>query len=186
MADLVIFVGLGFIFTKTRVAEKIDPDRLIAALIGAVAIAGLGLSLWFAFVARVRNRHLRERDGTQKSAESMSDMPPALLSTDPASAVYAAWMMGRVLQASIRSLNCGIATRRTSSTRLAKMNSISLRTSREDRADPSGWPWAGSRYRIPARRAASTFSLMPPMGSTSPVSVISPVIATSLRAGSLV
>ena len=35
--------------------------------------------------------------------------------------------------------------------------------------------------RMPARRAASTFSLMPPIGSTSPVSVISPVMAVSLR-----
>ena len=36
---------------------------------------------------------------------------------------------------------------------------------------------------MPARRAASTFSLMPPTGSTLPESVISPVIATSLRTG---
>jgi hypothetical protein len=33
----------------------------------------------------------------------------------------------------------------------------------------------------PARRAASTFSLMPPTGSTRPRRLISPVIATSLR-----
>ena len=39
---------------------------------------------------------------------------------------------------------------------------------------------------MPARRAASTFSLTPPIGSTSPVSVISPVMAVSLRAGCLV
>ena len=37
---------------------------------------------------------------------------------------------------------------------------------------------------MPARRAASTFSLTPPIGSTRPVSVISPVMAVSLRAGS--
>ena len=36
---------------------------------------------------------------------------------------------------------------------------------------------------IPARRAASTFSLMPPTGSTRPDSVISPVIARSPRTG---
>ena len=36
---------------------------------------------------------------------------------------------------------------------------------------------------MPARCAASTFSLMPPTGSTRPRSVISPVIATSLRIG---
>ena len=38
---------------------------------------------------------------------------------------------------------------------------------------------------MPSRRAASAFSLMPPTGSTSPVSVISPVIATSSRTASL-
>jgi hypothetical protein len=50
LADLVLFAGLGFLFTKTRAAEKIDPSRLVGALIGAVAIAALGLALWFAFV----------------------------------------------------------------------------------------------------------------------------------------
>ncbi len=50
LADLVLFLVLGFIFTKVGVLEKIAPDRLIAVLIGAVAIAGLGLALWFAFV----------------------------------------------------------------------------------------------------------------------------------------
>ncbi|MGA2037631.1 MAG: hypothetical protein ABSH42_00020 [Bryobacteraceae bacterium] len=50
LADLVLFVGLGLIFTKTRAAEKIDPNRLTVALIGAVAIGALGLALWFAFV----------------------------------------------------------------------------------------------------------------------------------------
>ncbi|MNC89246.1 hypothetical protein D3C83_51520 [compost metagenome] len=34
---------------------------------------------------------------------------------------------------------------------------------------------------IPARSAASTFSLTPPIGSTRPRKLISPVIATSLR-----
>jgi hypothetical protein len=37
--------------------------------------------------------------------------------------------------------------------------------------------------RMPARRAASTFSLTPPTGSTRPDSVISPVIAMSPRTG---
>ena len=36
---------------------------------------------------------------------------------------------------------------------------------------------------MPARRAASTFSFTPPMGKTRPVSVISPVMATSPRQG---
>ena len=38
-------------------------------------------------------------------------------------------------------------------------------------------------FLIPCRRAASTFSRMPPTGSTRPLSVISPVIATSSRTG---
>ena len=50
LADLVLFLVLGFIFTQTGALEKIAPDRLIAVLIIAVAIAGLGLGLWFAFV----------------------------------------------------------------------------------------------------------------------------------------
>jgi uncharacterized membrane protein SirB2 len=47
--DLLLFVGLGFIFMQTKVAEKIDPNRLIRVLVGAVGIAALGLALWYAF-----------------------------------------------------------------------------------------------------------------------------------------
>jgi len=50
LVDLLLFVGLGFMFMNVRVAEKMTADRLIAVLIGAVVIAGLGLALWFAFV----------------------------------------------------------------------------------------------------------------------------------------
>ena len=39
---------------------------------------------------------------------------------------------------------------------------------------------------MPARCAASTFSFTPPIGSTLPRSVISPVIATSFRTGTRV
>ena len=39
------------------------------------------------------------------------------------------------------------------------------------------------RRVIPARCAASAFSFRPPIGSTCPVSVISPVIAVSSRTG---
>ena len=46
LADLALFVGLGFILGK--VAEKMDPNRLIRILVGSVVIAGLGLALWFA------------------------------------------------------------------------------------------------------------------------------------------
>jgi hypothetical protein len=50
LIDLALFVGLGLIFSRTRVAERINAGRLIAWLIGAVAIAAIGLGLWFAFV----------------------------------------------------------------------------------------------------------------------------------------
>ena len=49
LIDVVLFVGLGFIFMNTRIAERIHPSRLIAALLGAVAVAALGLALWYAF-----------------------------------------------------------------------------------------------------------------------------------------
>ena len=49
LVDLLLFVGLGFIFMNTKVAEKIDANRLIRVLIGAVGVAGLGLALWYAF-----------------------------------------------------------------------------------------------------------------------------------------
>lgn len=50
IADLIVFVALGCIFTSTRAAERISADRLIVTLTGAVAAASLGLVLWFAFV----------------------------------------------------------------------------------------------------------------------------------------
>lgn len=50
LADLVVFLGLGLLFMKTGLAEKIEPNRLVSVLVGSVAIAGLGLAAWFAFV----------------------------------------------------------------------------------------------------------------------------------------
>jgi len=49
LADLVLFAGLGLIFTSTGMAQKMDPNRLIGTLIGAVMIAAAGLTLWFAW-----------------------------------------------------------------------------------------------------------------------------------------
>jgi len=48
LVDLLLFVGFGLIFTKTRVVEKMDPNRLVGVLVGAVGIAALGLALWYA------------------------------------------------------------------------------------------------------------------------------------------
>jgi hypothetical protein len=49
LLDFVLFAGLAFIFMSAGIAEKIRAGRLIAVLIGAVVVAGLGLALWFAF-----------------------------------------------------------------------------------------------------------------------------------------
>lgn len=50
LADLVVFAGLGSVFTMSRVAQRMDANRLTGLLVGAVAIAALGLALWFALV----------------------------------------------------------------------------------------------------------------------------------------
>jgi multisubunit Na+/H+ antiporter MnhB subunit len=50
LADLGLFVALGFIFTHSKIAGKTDPNRLIGFLIGAVVIGALGLALWYVFV----------------------------------------------------------------------------------------------------------------------------------------
>src|ERR1700722_5923263 len=47
LADLVLFAGLGFVFTHMRVGYKIGAERLVGVLIGAVAVAGLGLAVWY-------------------------------------------------------------------------------------------------------------------------------------------
>ena len=49
LLDLLLFIGLGCIFMRTKASEKIPPRRLIGGLILAVGIAVPGLALWFAF-----------------------------------------------------------------------------------------------------------------------------------------
>jgi hypothetical protein len=48
LADVILFAGLGLIFLKTGVAERISPNRLISVLTWSVAAAGIGLVAWFA------------------------------------------------------------------------------------------------------------------------------------------
>jgi len=50
LVDLLLFIGLGLIFMRTKTSETIPPRRLIGGLVVAVGIAGLGLALWFAVV----------------------------------------------------------------------------------------------------------------------------------------
>jgi hypothetical protein len=47
-ADIVLFFGLGFVFTKTGWAARIGSERLIFLLAGAVVVAGVGLAAWYA------------------------------------------------------------------------------------------------------------------------------------------
>lgn len=50
LADLAIFLGLGFVLTATGATKKMDPSRVIIFLAGSVILASLGLLLWFAIV----------------------------------------------------------------------------------------------------------------------------------------
>jgi hypothetical protein len=47
LADIILFVGLGLIFSAIHVAEKMKPNRLISFLVAAVMIAGVGLFTWY-------------------------------------------------------------------------------------------------------------------------------------------
>jgi hypothetical protein len=50
LVDLAVFAVLGLVFLSTGIARRIDPNRLVLALVGAVVIAGLGLAAWFVLV----------------------------------------------------------------------------------------------------------------------------------------
>ena len=50
LADLVLFAALGVIFLNTGVADRISPNHLVALLVGAVVLAGIGLAAWFVLV----------------------------------------------------------------------------------------------------------------------------------------
>jgi len=47
--DLIVFVGLGFIFMKTGTAQRMDGMTLVRVVIGSAIISGLGLLGWFFF-----------------------------------------------------------------------------------------------------------------------------------------
>ena len=48
LVDLLVFVGLGLFFVKSKMTERTNPIHLIGVLVAAVASAGLGLALWYA------------------------------------------------------------------------------------------------------------------------------------------
>jgi len=47
-ADVILFLALGLIFSKTSWAGRVAPDRLIVFLVAAVVVAGGGLFVWYA------------------------------------------------------------------------------------------------------------------------------------------
>jgi hypothetical protein len=48
LADVVVFLGLGLIFSNTSLAGGVSPSRLTSLLVSAVVGAGAGLFIWFA------------------------------------------------------------------------------------------------------------------------------------------
>jgi hypothetical protein len=48
LVDLVLFIVLGLIFSKSNWAGRIAPNRLITFLVMSVAAAGVGLFVWYA------------------------------------------------------------------------------------------------------------------------------------------
>lgn len=50
IADLILFLVLGFIFSQTRLGSKLGAKAVTAILIGSVIVASLGLAIWYVFV----------------------------------------------------------------------------------------------------------------------------------------
>ncbi len=48
LADVILFIALGLIFSKTNWVSRIAPNRLISFLVTAVMVAGVGLFVWYA------------------------------------------------------------------------------------------------------------------------------------------
>jgi len=46
--DLALFVILGLVLANSRVAQTISAGRLITTFIGAIALAGVTLAVWYA------------------------------------------------------------------------------------------------------------------------------------------
>jgi hypothetical protein len=48
VTDVILFVGLGLMFSGTRWAERIAPNHMVGGLVAAVVVAGVGLFIWYA------------------------------------------------------------------------------------------------------------------------------------------
>jgi uncharacterized membrane protein SirB2 len=46
--DVILFILLGIVFSKSGMADRIAPRRLISFLVAAVIVAGVGLFVWYA------------------------------------------------------------------------------------------------------------------------------------------
>jgi hypothetical protein len=49
LADIVLFIAMGLIFSRMHVGEQMKSDRVISFLVAAVVIAGVGLFTWYTF-----------------------------------------------------------------------------------------------------------------------------------------
>jgi hypothetical protein len=47
-ADLIVFLGLGLIFSRAHWIERMPASRVISFLIAAVVVGGAGLFAWYA------------------------------------------------------------------------------------------------------------------------------------------
>ena len=50
LADIIVFVVLGFIFLSAGTGQRMEGTKLVTTLVVAVVIAGLGLAGWFVVV----------------------------------------------------------------------------------------------------------------------------------------
>jgi hypothetical protein len=47
VVDVILFFALGLLFSKTGVAARMAPNRLISTLVAAVVLACAGLFMWY-------------------------------------------------------------------------------------------------------------------------------------------
>ena len=47
-ADVILFFGLGLIFSKSELTGRIAPNRIILILVATVIVSGAGLLIWYA------------------------------------------------------------------------------------------------------------------------------------------
>ncbi len=50
IADLILFLVLGLIFSQTKLGGRLGANAVTAILIGSVVVASLGLAIWYVFV----------------------------------------------------------------------------------------------------------------------------------------